>query len=77
MLTLESNCRFVLLKQKLGGLKRHCNDMGTLMASLVKYADSDNSKDPESNDEELEKGTLEGSIFSKVEQLRINSRNET
>ena len=26
------------------------------MAALVKYADSDNSKDPESDDEEPEKG---------------------
>ena len=31
---------------KLGRLKRHCNNMGTLMEALVKYADSDNTKDP-------------------------------
>ena len=48
VLTLEGNCRFLPLKQKLGRLKRHCNDMSTLMAALVKYADSDNTKDPDS-----------------------------
>ena len=37
-------------------LKRDCNDMGTLMAALVKYADSDSTKDPESDDEKAGKG---------------------
>ncbi len=41
VLMLERNCRFVPLKMKLGRLKRDCSDMGTLMAALVKYADSD------------------------------------
>ena len=41
---------------KLGRLKRHCNDMGTLMAALVKYDDSDNTKDPDSDEEKPEKG---------------------
>ena len=39
VLMLEQNCRFVPLKMKLGRLKRDCNDMGTLMAALIKYAD--------------------------------------
>ena len=30
--------------------------MGTLMAALVKYADSDGTKDPESDDEKPGKG---------------------
>ena len=51
VITLEGNCRFKPLKLKLGRLKRHCNDMGTLMAALVKYVDSDSTKDPESDDE--------------------------
>ena len=51
VLKLESNCQFEPLKLKLGWLKCHCNDMGTLMAALVKYADSDSTKDPESDDE--------------------------
>ena len=38
---MEKNFRFIPLKQKLGRLKRHCNDMGKLMAALVKYTDSD------------------------------------
>ena len=51
VLMLEQNCRFAPLKMKLGRLKRDCNDMGTLMAALVNYADSDSTKDPASDDE--------------------------
>ena len=61
VLMLENNCRFTPLKQKLGRLKRHCNDMGTLMAALVKYADSDGTKDPESDDEKPGKGKMSSS----------------
>src|SRR3954469_18396799 len=53
---LEGNCRFGPLKLKLGRMKRHCTDMGTLMAALVKYADSDSTKDPVSDDEKAGKG---------------------
>ena len=60
VLTLEGNCRFKPLKQKLGRLKRHCNDMSTLMAALVKYADSDNTKDPDSEEDKPEKGKKTG-----------------
>ena len=60
VLTLEGNCRLSPLKLKLGRLKRHCNDMGTLMAALVKYADSDSTKDPESGDEKTGKGKKNG-----------------
>ena len=55
IITLERNCRFKSLTMKLGWLKRHCNDMGTLMAALVKYADSDNTKDPDSDEEKPER----------------------
>ena len=58
---LEGNCRFKPLKLKLGRLKHHCNDMGTLMAALVKYADSDSTKDPESDNDKTEKGKKSGS----------------
>ena len=60
VLTLEGNCRFEPLKLKLGWLKRHCNDMGTLMAALVKYADSDSTKDLESDDDKTGKGKKSG-----------------
>ena len=46
VLMLEKNCSFEPLRQKLGCLKRDCWDMGTLMAALVKYADSDSTKIP-------------------------------
>ena len=59
VLMLEKNCCFLPLKQKLGRLKRDCNDMGTLMAALV-YADSDSTKDPASDDERIGKGKKNG-----------------
>src|SRR3954463_3787801 len=56
VITLEGNCRFGPLNLKLGRMKHHCNDIGTLMAALVKYADSDSTKDPESGDDKAGKG---------------------
>ena len=60
VLMLERNCRFEPLKQKLGRLKHDCNDMGQLMVALVKYADSDSTKDPESEEEKTGKGKKNG-----------------
>ena len=40
----------------MGRLKRDCNDMGQLMAAVIKCADSDSTKDPESKDEKTGKG---------------------
>ena len=60
VLMLEKNCRFEPLRQKLGRLKRDLIDMGTLMAALVKYADSDSTKDPVSDDEKTGKGKRNG-----------------
>ena len=56
VLILEKNCHFTPLKQKLGRLKRSCQDMGELMAALTKYADSDNTKDPASDEEKSSQG---------------------
>ena len=60
VLMLEKNCRFEPLRQKLGRLKRDCTDIGTLMNALVKYADSDNTKDPEFDEEKTGKGKKNG-----------------
>ena len=60
VLMLEKNCRFLPLKMKLGRLKRYCNDMGQLMAALVKYTDSDSTKDPKSDDEKTGTGKKNG-----------------
>src|SRR3954469_25150243 len=60
VLMLEKNCRFEPLRQKLRRLKRDCNDMGTLMADLVKYVDSDSTKDPVSDEEKTGKGKKNG-----------------
>ena len=60
VLMLEKNCRFEPLRQKLGRLKRDCNNMGTLMAALVKYANSDSTKDPAADEEKIGKGKKNG-----------------
>ena len=60
VLMLEKSYCFLPLKQKLGRLKCHCNDMGELMEVLVKYVDSDSSKDVDSNDEKTGKGKKGG-----------------
>src|SRR3954469_3770596 len=60
VITLEGNCRFGPLKLKLGRMKHHCTDIGTLMGALVKYADSNSTKDPESDDEKTWKGKKNG-----------------
>ena len=44
----------------MGRLKRDCNDMGTLMAALVKYAGSDSTKDPACDDEKRGKRKRNG-----------------
>ena len=61
VLMLEKNCRFLPLKKNLGRLKWHCNDMGELMETIVKYANSDSTRDPESNKEKAGKGKKSGS----------------
>ena len=60
VLMLEQNCRFEPLTMKLGRLKCECPDKGQLMAALVKYADSDSTKDTESDDEKAGKGKKSG-----------------
>ena len=78
VLTLEGNCRFAPLKLKLGRLKRHCNDMGTLMAALVKYADSDSTKDPKSEDDKTGKGKKSGSnITRRVMEIAVSVKRIT
>ena len=62
VMMLEKNCRFIPLKEKLGRLKHHCNNMGELMAALVKYVDSDGTKDPDSEDEISGKGKKSNSM---------------
>ena len=62
VLMLEKNYRFEPLKQKLGRLKHDCNDMGTLMAALVKYADSDTTKGLVSGEEKATKGKKNDNI---------------
>ena len=45
--------------------------MGQLMAALVKYADSDSTKDPESDDEKAGKGNKNGNAKGSQHNLAI------
>ena len=60
VLMLWKICSFEPLRQKLGRLKRDCRDMGMLMTALVKYANSDSTKDPASDEEKTGKGKKNG-----------------
>ncbi|KAI5018735.1 hypothetical protein ZWY2020_043623 [Hordeum vulgare] len=53
MLILEKNCHFQPLVLKLGRLKRKVHDMGELMDTLTRYAESDDTKDADSDDEKV------------------------
>jgi hypothetical protein len=60
LLLLEKNYHFQPLVQKLGRLKRKCTNMGNLMDVLTRYADSDLTKDPSSDDDKSGKGKKNG-----------------
>ena len=72
VLMLEKKCCFAPFKQKLGRLKRDCNDMGQLMAALVKYDDSDSTKDPVSDEEKIgkERRTATTRVTSITQQIK-------
>src|SRR3954466_6482402 len=47
VIVLERNCKFEPLVHKLGRLKRTVKDIGELMNAVIKYAESDKTKDVE------------------------------
>src|ERR1041385_1130725 len=47
VIVLERNCKFQPLVHKLGCLKRTVKDIGELMNVVIKYAESDKTKDTE------------------------------
>ncbi|KAI4977249.1 hypothetical protein ZWY2020_054880 [Hordeum vulgare] len=51
VLILEKNCHYEPLVLKLGRLKRKVQDMGELMDTLTRYAESDDTKDPGEDDD--------------------------
>ncbi|KAI4991864.1 hypothetical protein ZWY2020_040250 [Hordeum vulgare] len=51
MLILEKKCHYEPLVLKLGLLKRKVQDMGELMDTLTRYAESDDTKDPGEDDD--------------------------
>ena len=53
VLILEKNCHYQPLVLKLGRLKRKVQDMGELMDTLTRYAESDDTKDPGKDDDKI------------------------
>ncbi|KAI5021826.1 hypothetical protein ZWY2020_058556 [Hordeum vulgare] len=51
VLILEKNSHYEPLVLKLGRLKRKVHDMGELMDTLTRYAESDDTKDPREDDD--------------------------
>src|SRR3954462_3248366 len=51
VIVLERNCKFEHLVHKLGLLKRTVKDMGELMNAVIKYAESDKTKDADSDED--------------------------
>ena len=47
IIVLERNCKFEPLVHKLGRLKRAVKDIGQLMNAVIKYTESDKTKDAE------------------------------
>src|ERR1043165_51698 len=55
VIVLERNCKFEPLVHKLGRLKRTVKDMGELMNAVIKYAESDKTKDVDSEEDKAGK----------------------
>ena len=53
MLILDKNCHYEPLVLKLGRLKRKVQDMGELMDTLNRYAESDDIKDLREDDDKV------------------------
>ena len=53
VLILDKNCHYEPLVLKLGRLKRKVQDMGELMDTLTRYAESDDTKDPGEDDDKV------------------------
>ena len=51
VIVLERNCKFEPLVHKLGWLKRTIKDMGELMNAVIKYVESDKTKDADSEED--------------------------
>ena len=51
VIILERNCKFEPLVHKLGQLNRTVKDMGELMNVVIKYAESDKTKDADSKED--------------------------
>src|SRR3954467_5938631 len=60
VIVLEMNCKFEPLVHKLGRLKRTVKDMGELMNAVIKYAESDKTKDVDSEDDKASQNKMKG-----------------
>ena len=58
---LERNCKFEPMVHKLGRLKRTVKDMGEIMNAVIKYAESDKTKDADSEEDKAGQNKNNGS----------------
>src|SRR3954469_20390866 len=68
VIVLERNCRFEPLVHKLIRLKRTVKDMGELMNAVIKYAESDKSKDADSEEDKAGQNKKNGGKGSQSQQ---------
>src|SRR4051812_17245582 len=67
---LERNCKFEPLVHKLGRFKRTIKDMGELMNAVIKYAESDKTKDANSEEDKAGQNKKNGGKGSQSQQLK-------
>src|SRR4051812_9475629 len=60
VIVLGRNCKFEPLVHKLGRLKRTTKDMGELMNAVIKYAESDKTKDANSEEDKADQNKKNG-----------------
>src|SRR4051812_29013584 len=60
VIVLERNCKFEPLVHKLGRLKRMVKDMGELMNVVIKYAESDKTKDADFEEDKARQNKKNG-----------------
>src|ERR1043165_9221130 len=67
--TLERNRKFEPLVHKLGRLKRIVKDMGELMNAVIKYSESDKTKDADSENDKAVQNKKNGGKGSQSEPI--------
>src|SRR4051812_26308718 len=68
VIVLERNCKFEPVVHKLGRLKRTVKDMGELVNAVIKYEESDKTKDADSEEDKAGQNKKNGGKGSQSQQ---------